>query len=162
MNSMIGFNCRVGCRDKYNSYHHLKQYKVKVWCLHILCSTRSPILSTVQEGCPHRLSRQDATNKCCSYWVSSFESQATILTRPTCSCISSNLNIASCKMKVHTLSQNLYVWRCPCKAHAHQNDLPCDPQRTLSYANYENPKSQQCESKLQRWHISTFCTYNSR
>lgn len=24
MNFMIGFNCRVGCRDKYNSYHSLK------------------------------------------------------------------------------------------------------------------------------------------
>lgn len=49
------------------------------------------------------------------YWLSSLESQATIFTLPTCSVVSSFLNCASVKMKVHTLSQNLYVCRWPWK-----------------------------------------------
>lgn len=52
------------------------------------------------------------------YWVSSFESHATILTRLTVSWHSSLLKTASCKMNVQTLSQNLYVWRCPCSTNA--------------------------------------------
>ena len=40
-------------------------------------------------------------------WLSNLESQATIFTLPTCSVVSSFLNCASVKMKVHTLSQNL-------------------------------------------------------
>lgn len=52
--------------------------------------------------------------KLANHCVSNFESHATILTRPTFSWLSSFLNKASCKMKVQTLSQNLYVWRCPC------------------------------------------------
>nr|DAD22173.1 TPA_asm: hypothetical protein HUJ06_023636 [Nelumbo nucifera] len=42
-----------------------------------------------------------------SHCESSFESHATIFTLPTFSWHSSLLNVASCRMKVHTLSQNL-------------------------------------------------------
>ena len=49
------------------------------------------------------------------YCPSNLESQATIFTLPTCSVVSSFFKLASVKMKVHTLSQNLYVCRWPWK-----------------------------------------------
>ena len=49
------------------------------------------------------------------YCPSNLESHATIFTLPTCSVVSSFFKLASVKMKVHTLSQNLYVCRWPWK-----------------------------------------------